>query len=44
MANKPNPDDRFSRDSFTFRRMEGWQMWSLLAICALAAIGLVFWI
>ncbi|MEP5975663.1 MAG: hypothetical protein ABJ299_02715 [Nitratireductor sp.] len=44
MAIKPNRDDKFARESFTFRRMAGWQMWSLLIICALAAIGLIFWI
>lgn len=27
MAIKPNRDDKFARESFTFRRMAGWQMW-----------------
>ncbi|MDQ2081091.1 hypothetical protein RA307_12950 [Xanthobacteraceae bacterium Astr-EGSB] len=31
-------DDRFARESFTFRRMRPWQMWSIggIAVVALA--------
>ncbi|NGO53832.1 hypothetical protein [Allomesorhizobium camelthorni] len=32
-----------SRESFTFRRMRSWQIWSLLIVIALLAIGLLFW-
>jgi hypothetical protein len=43
MVNDRNDRDRFARESFTFRRMRSWQLWSLLIVIALLVIGLFFW-
>ncbi|EHK57141.1 hypothetical protein [Allomesorhizobium alhagi] len=43
MANNRDDPDRFARESFTFRRMRSWQLWSLLIVIALLVIGLLFW-
>jgi hypothetical protein len=34
-------DDRFARESFTFRRMRPWQIWALTLVVVLLAIGLI---
>lgn len=43
MADNPNRGDRFARESFTFRRMRPWQLWSLLIVIGLLVIGLIIW-
>lgn len=33
-------DDKYARESFTFRRMKGWQLWSItvVAVAVLVAV------
>lgn len=37
----PPPGDRYARESFTFRRMKPWQIWSMGTVAVLVLIGLV---
>ena len=39
--NVSNRDDKFARESFTFRRMMPWQVWSISIASAAVVIGLV---
>lgn len=34
-------DDQFARQSFSFRRMTPWQLWSISIAAAIVVIGLV---
>lgn len=34
-------DDQFARQSFSFRRMTSWQLWSLSIASVIVVIGLV---
>jgi hypothetical protein len=37
-------DDKFARESFTFRRMKPWQIWSMSAIVlVLVVVALLLW-
>lgn len=36
------PDDPHARQSFTFRRMRGWQLSALIAVLAVILVVLVF--
>lgn len=38
MMNDKRQDDRFARESFTFRRMRPWQIWTLLAALVILII------
>lgn len=40
MANNPNNADRYTRESFTFRRMKPWQIWALGVVLVLLLLGL----
>ncbi len=33
------PDDRWARESFTFRRMKPWQIWTMTGVVAVLVIG-----
>jgi hypothetical protein len=44
MARDPNNADRFTRESFTFRRMKPWQVWALLLVAIFVLIGLFLWL
>jgi hypothetical protein len=38
-----NPDDKYARESFTFRAMKRWQIWSLAAAAiAILAVMLIY--
>jgi hypothetical protein len=37
-------DDKYARESFTFRRMKPWQIWSMSAIVlVLVVVALLLW-
>lgn len=43
MANMtPPPDDRFARESFSWRRMKPWQIWTMVAVIVILLILLIF--
>jgi hypothetical protein len=35
------PDDRYARQSFTFRRMEAWQVWTMSLVVLAILIALI---
>jgi hypothetical protein len=37
----PPPDDRYARESFTFRRMKPWQIWTMSTVVAVLVIGFI---
>ncbi len=42
MAREPEPD-KFTRKAFSFRRMTGWQLWSITVVAvAVVAAGLIY--
>jgi hypothetical protein len=41
MENVTDRDDKFARESFTFRRMAPWQLWSISIASAVVFILLV---
>lgn len=38
MPDNPTHDDSYARESFTFRRMKTWQIWTLSAIVAVLVV------
>lgn len=38
----PPPDDRYARDSFTWRRMKPWQIWTMTAIVVVLILLALF--
>ena len=36
---RPPPDDRWAGESFTFRRMRPWQIWTMTGVVAVLVIG-----
>lgn len=41
--NASNRDDKFARESFTFRRMTPWQLWSISIAAAAVVIVLLIY-
>jgi hypothetical protein len=39
----PARDDEYARESFTFRRMRPWQIWTLTAAVVVILIGIFAW-
>ena len=37
-------DDTYARESFSMRRMKGWQVWSITVVSALIVIGLLIYV
>lgn len=42
MARDPEDTDRFARQSFTFRRMRSWHIWSLLVALVVLVLLVIF--
>lgn len=40
----PRRDDRFARESFSFRRMRGWQSRGLVAVLVLIALAILIYL
>lgn len=40
-ANSPRNDDPYARGSFTFRRMEKWQLWSITIVGVVILVALL---
>jgi hypothetical protein len=34
-------DDKYARESFTFRRMKGWQLWSITVVSVAVVVGVL---
>ncbi len=46
MSDTNQSDDRFARESFTFRRMRPWQIWTMsivVLVLLVAFIGSYYW-
>ena len=39
----PYPDDKFARESFSWRRMAPWQLWGISVASAVVVLGLVIY-
>ncbi|MGF1630571.1 MAG: hypothetical protein ACFCUT_13950 [Kiloniellaceae bacterium] len=36
-------DDKYARESFSFRRMRGWQLWSITVVSAAVIVGMLIY-
>lgn len=39
--NPQQPDDKYARESFSFRRMKGWQLWGITAFAVAAVVVVI---
>jgi hypothetical protein len=44
MKQKNPPEDTYARDSFSFRRMSKWQLWSISIVVAVLVIVSIFYL
>lgn len=40
----PQSDDRYARDSFTFRQMKPWQLWLISLAAVLIILAMLVWV
>jgi len=43
MAKKPETDDTYAKESFTFRGMQTWQLWSITIVAIAVVAGLLIY-
>jgi hypothetical protein len=41
--NIPHQDDRFARESFSFRRMKQWQLWGVSLFAVVVVVLALIW-
>ena len=41
MENKQEADDTYAKESFTFRGMKRWQLWSITIVSIVIVVGLL---
>jgi len=39
----PPPPDTYARESFTMRRMQPWQIWTMVAVLVVVLLGVIFY-
>lgn len=37
------PDDKYARESFSFRRMKGWQLWGITVAAVVVVVAVVWY-
>lgn len=42
MTDRPPPDDRYARESFTWRRMQPWQYWTMTIVFIILVLLAIF--